>query len=134
MSICYAKIHNHFVKCSIFKCYTHNLFLCVFFSDDLWENCNNARIFLDRKVRFFATFAGMVVLYNTLFFPPLDSSGYVCVSVTFWFFFWILMCDALCRDVNLSDFIWYQIFSILKKAGEKKKKIVHPVVIFPMPL
>ena len=52
-----------------------------FFSDDLWENCNNARIFLDRKVRFFATFAGMVVLYNPLIFFRWTALGMsVCPS------------------------------------------------------
>ena len=50
-----------------------------FFSDDLWENYNNDRIYLDRKVRFFATFAGMVVLYNPLFFSV--GQLWVCLCV-----------------------------------------------------
>ena len=64
------------------KCYTHDSFFCVFFSDDLWENCNNARICLDRKFRFFATSSGVVRLYSPLFIKYLSGCVSVCVSVT----------------------------------------------------
>ena len=92
MSICCAKIHNRsyhsfwaaydFVKCIISKCYTHDLFLCAFFSDDLWENCNNARIFVDRRFRFFATSSVMFLICSPLFIKHLSDCVSVCTSVT----------------------------------------------------
>ena len=57
------------------------VFLC-FFSDDLWENCNNARIFLDRKFRFFATSSGMFLICSPLFIEYLCDCVSVCTSVT----------------------------------------------------
>ena len=58
----------------------------------------------DNQNRFFfayCLYAQMVsiaaTLGNRLFFFPLDCSECVCVSVTFWFFFWISKCDALWR-------------------------------------
>ena len=92
MTICCAKIHNlsyhsfwathDFVKCRIPNATPMIRFFCVFFSDDLWENCNNARICLDRKFRFFATSSGMFLICSPLFIEYLCDCVSVCTSVT----------------------------------------------------